>query len=178
GLLGGERWSERRGANVLDSGAPWYDTYETKDAKFVAVGAIEPKFYHELIDRLGLDVATLPDQHDGARWPELRTAFERAFAARTRDEWAAVFDGSDACVAPVLTFSEARADPHALARDAYATIGTIEQPAAAPRFARTPGGIRRPPPQRGELGRDALRDWGFDATQIGELAALGLGMLD
>jgi len=176
GMLASGIWSEQRGVNVIDGGAPWYDTYETRDAKFVSIGAIEPKFYRELLERLGLADAALPAQQDRARWPELRAAFTRAFAARTRDEWCAVFDGSDACFAPVLTFSEARVHPHALARDAFTTVGEIAQPAAAPRFDRTPGFIGGPPPARGAGGREALRDWGFDSAQIEHLASLGIGM--
>ncbi|MDQ6679543.1 MAG: CoA transferase, partial [Pseudomonadota bacterium] len=176
GMLAAGRWSEERGVNVLDSGAPWYDTYRTKDAKFVAIGAIEPKFYRELIERLGLDSTALPEQHDRSRWTELRAAFARAFAAKTRDEWCAVFDGSDACFAPVLTFSEARVHPHAAARDAFQTIGKIEQPAPAPRFGRTPAATRRPAPERGALGQEALEDWGFDPAQIERLKALGVGI--
>jgi len=176
GMLASGVWSEQRGVNVIDGGAPWYDTYETRDAKFVSIGAIEPKFYRELLERLGLADAALPTQQDRARWPELRTAFTRAFAAKTRDEWCAAFDGSDACFAPVLTFSEARVHPHALARDAFTTVDEIAQPAAAPRFDRTPGFIGGPPPGRGAGGREALRDWGFDAAQIEHLASLGIGM--
>jgi alpha-methylacyl-CoA racemase len=176
GMLATGAWTEARGANVLDGGAPWYDTYETKDGRFVAIGAIEPKFYRELLERLGLTDAALPDQHDRAGWPALRAAFTRTFASRTRDEWCAVFEGSDACFAPVLTFSEARAHPHAQARSAFQQVGAVEQPAPAPRFDRTPGRTRRPPPERGEGGREALHDWGFDAAQITQLAALGVGM--
>jgi alpha-methylacyl-CoA racemase len=169
-------WSETRGVNVLDGGAPWYDTYRTKDDRFVAIGAIEPKFYRELLERLGLAETPLPEQQDRAGWPELRTVFTRTFASRTRDEWCTVFEGSDACFAPVLTFSEARAHPHAQARSAFTKVGTIEQPAPVPRFDRTPGGTRRPPPERGELGREALQDWGFAAAQIEQLTALGVGV--
>jgi alpha-methylacyl-CoA racemase len=176
GMLASGNWSEQRGVNVLDGGAPWYDTYETKDGRFVAIGAIEPKFYRELLERLGLADTALPAQHDRTRWPELRTAFTRVFGSRTRDEWCAVFDGSDACFAPVLTFGEARSNPHAVARAAFADVGDIAQPAAAPRFSRTPGATRRPPPERGALGRDALKDWGFEAAEIERLAALGVGM--
>ena len=176
GMLATGAWTEARGANVLDGGAPWYDTYETRDGRFVAIGAIEPKFYRELLERLGLAAAALPDQQDRAGWPALRAAFTRTFASRTRDEWCAVFEGSDACFAPVLTFSEARAHPHAQARSAFQRVGAVDQPAPAPRFDRTPGRTRRPPPERGEGGRDALQDWGFDAAQITQLAALGVGM--
>jgi alpha-methylacyl-CoA racemase len=176
GMLAAGTWSEKRGVNALDGGAPWYDTYRTRDGKFVAIGAVEPKFYVELIERLGLAGAGLPTQHDRARWPELRLAIGNAFAAKTRDEWCAVFDGSDACFAPVLTFSEAQGHPHALARDAYQRVGRIDQPAAAPRFSRTPGATRGAPPERGEHGRDALADWGWTAAEIEDLKALGLGL--
>jgi alpha-methylacyl-CoA racemase len=174
GMLAGGKWSEQRGTNVLDTGAPWYDTYRTQDGRWMAVGAIEPKFYAELLERLGLADAGLPPQHERASWPALRAAFTRAFAARTRDEWVAAFAGSDACVAPVLTFAEARAHPHAQARHAHVELRGIPQPAAAPRFSRTPGQACAAPPDRGERGREALADWGFDAAAIAQLEALGL----
>jgi len=176
GMLATGAWTEDRGANVLDGGAPWYDTYETKDGRYVSIGAIEPKFYRELLERLALTDAALPDQQDRAGWPALRAAFTRTFASRTRDEWCAVFEGSDACFAPVLTFSEARAHPHAQARSAFQRVGSVEQPAPAPRFDRTPGRTRRPPPERGEGGREALQEWGFDAAQIAHFEALGVGL--
>ena len=176
GMLAAGQWTEERGTNMLDGGAPWYGTYRTQDAKFVAIGAIEPKFYGELIERLDLVEAGLPAQFDRAGWPELRAAFARRFGERTRDEWCAAFEGSDACFTPVLTFSEARAHPHALARDAFQKIGPVDQPAVAPRFQRTPGATRGAPPERGARGREALADWGFSAAQIEHLASLGLGM--
>jgi alpha-methylacyl-CoA racemase len=175
GMLAGGQWREVRGENVLDSGAPWYDSYETKDGRFVAIGSIEPKFYAELLDRLGLATEKLPAQHDRAGWPELRRRFAAAFRSRTRDEWCRVFEGSDACFAPVLTFSEARQHPHNVARRGYAGVGDVAQPAPAPRFSRTPGEVGRAPPERGALGREALADWGFGRDEIERLAALGLG---
>jgi alpha-methylacyl-CoA racemase len=159
GMLAARRWSEARGENVLDSGAPWYDTYETRDGRFVAIGAIEPKVYAELLERLGLARETLPAQHDRAGWPELRRHFAAVFRSRTRDEWCAVFEGSDACFAPVLTFAEARRHPHNVARKGYITVGEVAQPAPAPRFSRTPGAVERAAPERGAHGRDALADW-------------------
>ena len=176
GMLAAGQWTEERGTNMLDGGAPWYGTYRTRDGKFVAIGAIEPKFYRELIERLGLADAGLPAQFDRARWPELQAAFARRFGERTRDDWCAAFEGSDACFAPVLTFSEARAHPHAIARDAFQKIGRIDQPAVAPRFQRTPGATRGAPPERGAHGREALADWGFSAGEVEHLASLGLGM--
>ena len=174
GMLAAGRWNETRGDNVLDTGAPWYDVYETKDGKHVAIGAIEPKFYEELLRRLGLDPQSLPPQHDRKGWPALRKAFSGTFRERTREEWCAVFDGSDACFAPVLTFSEARAHPHNAARQHSILAGRVAQPAPAPRFSRTPGAIRRPPPERGEGGAQALADWGFSPADIDRLRSLGL----
>jgi alpha-methylacyl-CoA racemase len=175
GLLAANRWSEERGTNLLDSGAPWYDSYATRDGKHVAIGAIEPRFYAELIGCLGLDAESLPAQHERTRWPELRAQFARVFASKTRDEWCTAFEGSDACFAPVLSFSEARDHPHAAARSAHVTLGGVTQPAPAPRFGRTPGAAASPPPERGAGGHAALRDWGFSPKEIDGLAAMGLG---
>ena len=175
GMQAAKRWSDVRGDNVLDSGAPWYDTYATSDGKHVAIGAIEPKFYVELLQRLGLDGETLPAQNDRAGWPVLRARFAAIFMTRTRDAWCRVFEDSDACMAPVLTFGEAAQHPHAIARGGHVTIGSIVQPAPAPRFSRTPGAVRGAPPERGTQGREALADWGFTAADIAGLAGLGLG---
>jgi alpha-methylacyl-CoA racemase len=175
GLAAAGHWSETRGANVLDSGAPWYDTYETRDGKHVAIGAIEPKFFAELVDRLGLETSALAEQNDRRAWPRLREQISARFKSRTRAEWIEVFEGSDACFAPVLTFAESRAHPHIAARSGSVSLGGIEQPAPAPRFARTPGAARSAPPERGQGGAEALRDWGFAASDIDALSALGVG---
>jgi alpha-methylacyl-CoA racemase len=175
GMVAAGQWQEERGVNLLDSGAPWYDTYETSDGRFVAIGAIEPKFYQELLERLGLANAQLPSQHDRAGWPVLRKRFAEVFLTRTRDEWSRVFVASDACFAPVLTFAEARSHPYHTSRASHVEVEGIHQPAPAPRFSRTPGEVRRPPPERGALGREALSDWGFGAAEIEKLRALGLG---
>jgi alpha-methylacyl-CoA racemase len=172
GFLGAGTWSEERGGNILDSGAPWYNVYETKDGKFVSIGAIEERFYQDLLTRLGLkDVP----QHDKARWPATKKLFAQTFKTRTRDEWVKAFEGSDACFAPVLSWSEAPRHPHNRARGAYVSVKRVEQPAPAPRFSRTPGEVQRPPPERGEGGGQALSDWGFDAPQVKRLTSLGLG---
>ena len=178
GMQAAQNWTDVRGTNVLDSGAPWYDAYQTKDGKFVAIGAIEPKFYAELLAGLGLREGALPQQNDRAGWPELRRQFAAVFLTRTRDEWCRVFDGTDACLAPVLSFAEAKAHPHAVARNAHVTLGNVAQPAPAPRFSRTPGAVRRAPPERGEHGREALADWGFSGAAIDRLRALGVGLLE
>jgi alpha-methylacyl-CoA racemase len=175
GLLADKQWGAERGANILDSGAPWYDTYATADGKFVAIGAIEPKFYAELLSRLGLTHDDLPAQHDRNGWPVLRARFAQVLKAKSRDEWCRIFDGSDACFAPVLGFDEASAHPHNVARKAYVTVGDVVQPAPAPRFSRTPSQIGGAPPERGTAGRPALADWGFAPAEIDALCARGLG---
>src|SRR6516165_8121369 len=142
-------WRDRRGVNVLDGGAPFYDVYETKDGKWLAVGAIEARFYAEFVERLGLAGQPLPRQHDRARWPELRAAFATRIATRTRAEWEATFAGSDACVAPVLSLSEVRGHPHNEARATFLTRDGVLQPAPAPRFSRSKAELGSPPSRRG-----------------------------
>jgi len=176
GFLAAGSWSEERGANMLDTGAPWYDCYATSDGKYVAIGAIEAKFFEELVQRLGL--SGLPPQNERARWPEMREAFAKTFKQKTRDEWVKVFEGSDACFAPVLTFSEARRHPHNLARRGYVSLARLEQPAPAPRYSATPAEVRRVPPERGAGGRAALADWGFADGDIGRLRSAGLAFTD
>ena len=175
GMLAAGAWREERGSNILDTGAPWYDVYETKDDKHVSIGSIEPKFYEELLQRLGLDKLLLPAQNDRKGWPALRKVFSEKFIAKTRDEWCAVFEGSDACFAPVLSFSEARGHAHNAARKSFVTVGKVVQPAPAPRFSRTAPAVRRAPPERGEGGREALLDWGFSEAEISVLKQRGLG---
>jgi alpha-methylacyl-CoA racemase len=173
GFLKAGSWSEARGENILDTGAPWYNVYETKDGKHISIGSIETRFYEELLQKLGV-----PDlgQHDRRAWPQMKAEFEKAFKSRTRDEWCKVFEGSDACFAPVLSWSEARRDAHNVARKSFTEVANVEQPSPAPRFSRTPGAVRRAPPERGEGGRRALQDWGFDPDNITKLGKLGLGM--
>ena len=175
GMLASKRWTEERGANFLDSGAPWYGAYETKDGKHVSIGSIEGRFYADLLERLGMAGEDLPKQHDRAGWPKLRARYAAAFLSKTRDEWCAAFEGSDACFAPVLNWSEAYLHPHNVARKSFVEVGGVKQPAPAPRFSRTPGGIRRKPPERGEGGAAALAEWGFDAAAIARMKKLGLG---
>lgn len=143
---GTDRWSDERGVNRLDGGTPFYDTYETADGKYMAVGALEPQFYRQLLSGLGLDAAALPDQQDRSGWAELRNTFTEVFLTRTRDEWAAMFDGTDACVSPVLTFAEAPAQAHLAARETLVDIDGVTQHRPAPRFSRTPNAIPVPPP--------------------------------
>ena len=175
GMMASGHWSEARGENILDTGCPWYDTYETSDAKHMSVGAIEPKFYAELLAGLGLADAGLPKQNDRDGWPELRLRIGAAFKSKTRDHWARVFANADACVAPVLTFSEAHEFPHNKARGTFVDANGMMQPAPAPRFSRTPGAISSAAPERGQNGRQALADWGFATEQVAQLEKLGLG---
>ncbi|MGQ0545027.1 MAG: CaiB/BaiF CoA transferase family protein, partial [Betaproteobacteria bacterium] len=139
GMLAAGTWSEVRGDNILDTGAPWYEVYETKDGKYVSIGSIEGRFYEELLQRLQL--ADLPSQYDHARWPEMKASFAKVFKTKSRDEWCRVFDGSDACFAPVLSWSEARRHEQSSSRKSYIAVGGVEQPAPAPRFSRTPGAV-------------------------------------
>jgi len=158
--LGRGAWADERGVNQFDGGAPFYAVYETKDARYVAVGALEPQFYRQLLDLLELDVD--PErQHDRPAWPELRRLLEKRFAERTRDEWAAVFEGTDACVAPVLGLTEAAGHPHLAARATLVTRDGVIQPAAAPRFSVTPSS---PGAAASAVGADTdavFRDWGI-----------------
>ena len=172
GFLAAQQWSEERGTNILDTGAPWYDVYETADRKYVAIGAIEDKFFVELVARLKLK--DLPAQHDRSRWPEMRRRFAETFKTKTRADWERIFEGADACFAPVLSWSEARAHPHSTARSAYLNVANVEQPAPAPRFSRTGAAIPGAAPERGQGGVGALRDWGFSGTEMERLRALGL----
>lgn len=174
GMVQAGVWGLQRGSNPFDSGAPYYDTYQTQDGRYVSIGALEPQFYAELLARLGLDPAQLPPQRDRSGWPLLRERFASLFLNKTRDEWCRVFAGSDACFAPVLDFQEATTHPDAQARDAFISIDGVRQPAPAPRFSRTPGAVRRGPPTRGQHGDAALRDWGFDDPQLAGLSAKGV----
>ena len=165
-------WRDERGVNVLDGGAPWYGVYPTKDGKWLAVGAIEARFYGELIERLGLKGRQLPEQHDRKGWPLLRAAFAERIATKTRSEWEEAFKGSDACVAPVLTLGEVKAHPHNRARATFVERDGVLQPAPAPRFGRTAAQLGIPPRPRGADSDGVLSDWGFSQ---GEIAALKAG---
>jgi alpha-methylacyl-CoA racemase len=152
-------WSDERGTNMLDTGAPYYDTYTCSDGRYVAVGAIEPQFYALLLQGLGLDPAELPDQNDAARWPELRAAFTEAFVAQDRDHWAKVFDGTDACVTAVLSFAEVETEPHITERNTFFRDGDNLEPAPAPRFSRSTPPTPTGPGEPGADTEAVLRDW-------------------
>jgi len=171
GLMRAGLWTDERGENALDSGAPWYDVYETLDSKHVSIGAIEGRFYQELLRRLGLDNEALPAQDDRAGWPVLRARFTDVFRTKTREEWSLLLEGTDTCFAPVLAIDEAPDHAHALARGNYVTVAGIKQPGPAPRFSRTKPEIRSPPPVPGEHTEAALRDWGVSDDEIAKLRA-------
>jgi alpha-methylacyl-CoA racemase len=162
----------RRGTNLLDTGAHFYDVYETADGGWMAVGAIEPRFYGALLHGLGLAPDDLPAQLDSGRWPEAKRRLAEVFRTRTRDEWSAVFEGTDACVAPVLGPLEAPAHPHNVAREAFVDVDGLPQPAPAPRFSRTSPPVPRAP-GAAEPPAAVLGDWGFSEADVAELEALG-----
>ena len=166
-------WNDQRGTNLLDTGAHFYEVYETSDGGFIGVGAIEPQFYAELIRLLGLEGEELPGQMDRNAWPAMKERFAQIFATRTRSEWEAIFDGSDACAAPVLSPAEAPNHPHNRFRKTFTEVAGVVQPAPAPRFGATPSVIRRPPPNPGQHGDEALADWGVKAGEISDLRESG-----
>lgn len=159
-LLAQGSWREERGANSLDGGAPWYDSYRCQDGAYVCIGALEPKFFAELMIRLDIAPTTFPDHLDRRCWPALREVLQARFLSRPRADWCRLLEGSDACFAPVLTWSEAPQHSHMAARATFVERGGVLQPAPAPRFSRTPGALSHEPPRPGEGGFDALQAWG------------------
>jgi alpha-methylacyl-CoA racemase len=178
GLRARGAWRDERGVNLLDGGAPFYDTYTTSDGKYVAVGALEPQFYAALLKGLGLEGSELPFQLDPSGWPVLREKFTEIFASRTRDDWTAVFDGTDACVAPVLSPAEAAQHPHNAARGVFTEVAGLTQPAPAPRFGRTAAGQPTPPVRPGASTDMVLgpseSGLGLNRRQIADLRARGV----
>lgn len=174
GLKGAGIWSETRGTNVLDTGAHYYNVYETADGKYVSVGAIEEKFYEELLRLMGIQDEEFRDKENRERWPQLRDRLAAAFRMKSRDEWCAILEGSDACFAPVLSMEEALNHPHVRARETFIEYCGVVQPAPAPRFSRTRPEIQGPPPQRGEHTVEVLSQWGISQEEIDELLQLGV----
>lgn len=166
-------WDERRGHNMLDGGAHFYDTYACKDGKYISLGSIEPQFYKEMLERLGLAGEKLPHQMDKAQWPELKKKIAAVVATKTRAEWCAIMEGTDVCFAPVLSMTEALDHPHNKARSTFVEVAGLSQPAPAPRFSRTPPAIQGPPAAAGEHTDAALRDWGVPEARLAELRAGG-----
>jgi alpha-methylacyl-CoA racemase len=167
-------WNEQRASNLLDTGAPNYEVYETADGKYFAVGALEAQFYAALLDGLGLaDDPTMRRQNDKAAWPAMKERFAAVFSTKTRDEWTEVFEGTDACAAPVLSPWEAHLHPHNEARSTFVEVEGIVQPAPAPRFSRTPSAISRPPSRPGADTVSGLVEWGVDEGTVAKLRESG-----
>jgi alpha-methylacyl-CoA racemase len=160
-------WRDERGQNLLDTGAHFYDVYETRDGKYVALGSIEPQFYRELRERAGLDDPDFDKQMDRAEWPSLKEKIAAVMRTRTRDEWDTAMLGSDVCYAPVLSLTEASQHPHNRARETFIEVDGVMQPAPAPRFSRTPPEVAHGP--RPADTEAALADWGFSASDIDAL---------
>lgn len=174
GLHGSGYWTDERGSNLIDSGAHFYDVYETKDGKYVSIGAIEPQFYAILLDKMGLaGAADLPPQMDRAAWPAVKERFTAIFKTKTREEWCRIMEGTDICFAPVLGIAEAPEHPHNRARDAYVNVEGAWQAAPAPRFARTPAETPTVAPDRGSSTDDVLKLVGYSASEIEALRKSG-----
>jgi alpha-methylacyl-CoA racemase len=168
-------WNEERGTNLLDTGAPFYDVYETADGGYVSLGSLEPQFFAELVEQTGL---TGPDggppaQNDRSAWPHMREQLGTIIKAKTRDEWEAQLAGTDVCFSPVLTMADAHAHPHNVQRGTFTEVAGVTQPSPAPRFSRTESSIQRPPPHPGQHTDEVLADWGVDADRIAALKAAG-----
>jgi alpha-methylacyl-CoA racemase len=175
GMAASGSWRSERGTNLLDTGAPFYDVYETADGGYISVGSLEPQFYAELPRLSGLAAAEdLPAQLDRSQWPSLRKRLAEVFRGKTRDEWCALMEGNDVCFAPVLSVAEAPAHPHNAARHTFTEVAGVPQAAPAPRFSRTPGAISRPPAHPGQHTEEALRDWGFDPDEIAGLRSAAI----
>jgi alpha-methylacyl-CoA racemase len=173
GMHGSGFWNNERGDNILDTGAHYYEVYETKDNKYVAIGSIEAKFYAELLRLSGLQGEELPHQQDRKSWPKMKERLKTLFRTRTRDEWCKIMEGSDICFAPVLSMEEAPKHPHMKHRGTFIEEGGVTQPGPAPRFSRTPSKIQRPPAKPGEHTEEALRDWGFANSDLETLRKSG-----
>ena len=169
GSLAAGDWVHERRSNILDGGAHFYRCYKTSDDKFVSIASIEAKFYTILLEKLGLQASDLPSQMDRSTWPEMAKIFEALFAEKTRDQWCEIMEGSDICFAPVLTFDEAFEHPHAKTRGSFVEVDGVKQPVPAPRFSRTPIGIKSAPPELGANTAAGLASWGMTEDEIGDL---------
>jgi alpha-methylacyl-CoA racemase len=165
------QWTQERGSNLLDGGAHFYDTYQCSDGKWLSVGAIEPQFYALLLEKTGIDDPAFKAQWDRSQWPALKEKLAAVLATRTRTEWCAIFEGTDACVAPVLDMDEAPAHPHNQSRGTFIDVAGVTQPAPAPRFSGTPAGQPTPPDPEGDA--QVLTAWGFSADELAGLRAQG-----
>jgi alpha-methylacyl-CoA racemase len=174
GWWAGGVWEDGRGRNLFDSGAPFYDTYETSDSKFMALGSFEPEFYATVLARLGIEDVDSEDQMDRAQWPALRERLSRAFKLKSRSEWCAIFEGADTCTSPVLSFSEAIHHPHNVRRNTFVAVDGVMQPAPTPRFSRTRPEVTRPPQEPGTDVCEAFLEWGFEPEEIKALQDEGI----
>jgi alpha-methylacyl-CoA racemase len=167
-------WEDARGSNLLDTGAHFYDVYETADGKYVSVGSIEPQFYAELVRLTGLEAEPdLPFQMDKTQWPAMKDRLAAIFKAKTRDEWCELMEGTDVCFAPVLGLGEAPAHPHNVHRQTFVELDGVVQPAPAPRFSGTPVSVQRPPSHAGQHTDEVLTEWGLDADRVAKLRDAG-----
>jgi alpha-methylacyl-CoA racemase len=173
GLHAAGMWPNGRGENLLDGGAPFYDTYETSDGRYVAVGAIEQRFWTDLLTVLEVPADSIPDRNNPANWPAIRELLTEKIATRTRDEWAERAEGTDACLTPILTAWEAAAHPHNAARQTFTEVAGATQPSPAPRFTRTPPAKPTPPPSPGADTADVLKDLGLTEEEAAELKTAG-----
>jgi alpha-methylacyl-CoA racemase len=168
------QWSPERGTNMIDSGAPYYDAYETADGRWLSVAAVEPRFYRTLLDILGLDGGSSPEQDDRSGWPAMKERFAAVIRTRSRDEWCALAEGREACIAPVLDVDELERDAQLRARGSFVRHHGILQPGPAPRFSRTPAALSLPPPAPGEHTEAALADWGIGEERLAALRSDGV----
>jgi alpha-methylacyl-CoA racemase len=172
GLRASGFWTDERGTNLLDGAAHFYDTYETKDGKYVSVGSIEPQFYALLLQHTGIDDPDYQNQLDQTKWPKFKERLTEIFKTKTRDEWCQIMEGSDVCFAPVLSLDEAKDHPQNRTRDTFIEVEGVLQPAPAPRFSRTAPQTPKPPPKVGEHTETILADFGFSADDIDSLKAI------
>jgi alpha-methylacyl-CoA racemase len=173
GMHAGGNQSDERASNILDSGAHFYNTYETRDGKYVSIGSIETKFYAMLLEKLGLDPDSLPPQMERESWPAMKEKFKEIFLTKTRDEWCALMENTDICFAPVLSLAEAPDYPHNKERGSFVDVDGVMQPAPAPRFSATPSSIKSPTPPTGVHTDEVLADWGMSADKVAALKASG-----
>ena len=173
GLKAMDFWNDERGTNLLDTGAWFYEVYETADGKFVSVGSLEPQFYAELLRLTGLESEDLPPQMDRTTWPAMKERLAEVFRTKTRDEWREIMEGTDVCFAPVLSMDEAPDHPHNRARNTFVEVDGVTQPGPAPRFSRTVPEIQTPPPIPGQHTDEALAAWGFPPADIAKLRETG-----
>jgi alpha-methylacyl-CoA racemase len=167
-------WKDERGVNLLDGAAHFYDTYETKDGKYVSVGSIEPQFYQLLVELSGVDASEFAPQQDPRHWPALKAKLAAVFKTRTREEWCAVMEGTDVCFAPVLSMTEAPAHPHNRARGTFLELAGVVQPAPAPRFSRSQPPVPEPPRPLGGDTDQVLREAGYTDQQLQEMRSRGV----